>query len=48
MTLCEFNALTFDEKQSTLWEHGTFLDNNISEELRINCYALYRFFVEVH
>ena len=47
ITLYEFNALTLEEKQATTWKHGTFLDNYITEEIRINCYAIDKFFVEV-
>jgi hypothetical protein len=47
MTLYEFNVLTLEEKQTTVWDKGTFLDNYITEDIRINCYAIDRFFVEV-
>ena len=47
MTLYEFNALNFEEKQTTVWDKGTFLDNYITEDIRINCYAINKFFVEV-
>ena len=47
MTLYEFNILSLEEKQATVWEHGTFLDNYITNDIRINCYALDKFFVEV-
>jgi len=47
MTLYEFNALTLEEKQATTWKHGTFLDNYINQDIRINCYAIDKFFVEV-
>ena len=47
MTLYEFNSLTLEEKQATVWDKGTFLDNYITEDIRINCYAIDRFFVEV-
>ena len=47
MTLYDFNALTLEEKQATVWDKGTFLDNNITEDIRINCYAIDKFFVEV-
>ena len=47
MTLYEFNSLTLEEKQTTVWKHGAFLDNYITEDIRINCYAIDRFFVEV-
>ena len=48
MTLYEFNSLTFEEKQATVWDKGVFLDNHITDTQRINCYAIDMFFVEVH
>ena len=47
MTLYEFNVLTLEEKQATTWKHGTFLENYITEDIRIGCYAIDKFFVEV-
>ena len=47
MTLQEFNVLSFEEKYSTVIEQGIFLDNYITEDIRINCYAIDKFFVEV-
>ena len=47
MTLYEFNALSFEDKQKTVWDIGIFLDNHITKDVRINCYAIDRFFVEV-
>ena len=47
MTLYEFNILTLEEKQATVWDKGTFLDNYITKDIRINCYAIDKFFVEV-
>ena len=47
MTLYEFNVLNLEEKQTTVWDKGTFLDNYITEDIRINCYAIDKFFVEV-
>lgn len=47
MTLYEFNMLTLEDKQATVWEWGAFLDNYITEDIRINCYAIDKFFVEV-
>jgi len=44
MTLYEFNILTIEEKQTVVWEKGTFLDNYITEDIR---YAIDKFFVEV-
>ena len=48
MTLHEFNSLSFEDKQTTLWAHGKFLDYFITREQRIKCYAIDTFFVEVH
>ena len=47
MTLYEFNVLTLEEKQATVWNTDVFLDNYITEDVKINCYAMDRFFVEV-
>ena len=47
MTLYEFNILPLDEKQTTVWDKGTFLDNYVTETERLNCYAIDKFFVEV-
>jgi hypothetical protein len=47
MTLYEFNILTLGEKQNTVWDKGVFLDNYITEQVRINCYAIDKFFDEV-
>lgn len=33
MTLYEFNILTLEEKRATVWEQGTFLDNNITQAI---------------
>ncbi|MBN4070421.1 hypothetical protein JYT76_01950 [Olleya sp. AH-315-F22] len=47
MTLFVFNVLTLEKKQATVWDKGTFLDNYITKDIRINCYTIDRFFVEV-
>ena len=47
MTLNEFNVLTLEEKQTAVWEKGTFLDSYIIEDIRINCYAIDKFFLGV-
>jgi hypothetical protein len=47
MTLYEFNVFSLEEKQATVWDKGVFLDNYITKDIRINCYAIDRFFVEV-
>ena len=47
MTLYEFNSLTLEVKQTTTWKHDTFLENYITQDIRINCYAIDKFFVEV-
>jgi len=48
MTLYEFNALTFEEKLTLVFDIGVFLDNYVSVKERINCYAIDKFFVEVY
>ena len=40
MTLYEFNILTLEEKQATVWDKGIFLDNYITKDIKINCYAI--------
>ena len=47
MTLYEFNALTFGEKYKAVINKATFLDNYITEDIRMGCYAIDKFFVEV-
>ena len=47
MTLYKFNILSFEERYKTVIDKGTFLDNYITEDIRINCYAIDKFFVEV-
>jgi hypothetical protein len=47
MTLYDFNILSLEEKQATVWEKGVFLDNYITKDIKINCYAIDKFFVEV-
>ena len=47
MTLYDFNKLTLEEKKATVWDKGTFLDDYITEDIRINFYAIDKFFVEV-
>jgi hypothetical protein len=47
MTLYDFNKLSLEEKQATVWDMGTFLDNHITKDIKINCYAIDKFFVEV-
>jgi hypothetical protein len=48
MTLYEFNSLSIEDRYSTVWELGTFLDNYVTKGVKINCYAVNMFFVEVH
>ena len=47
MPLYDFNTLTFEEKQATVWDKGVFLDNYVTNDIRLNCYAIENFFVEV-
>jgi len=47
MTLYEFNILSFEDRYKAVIEQGVFLDNYITEDIRINCYAIDKFFVEV-
>lgn len=47
MTLYDFNKLSLEDKQTTVWNNGTFLDNYITKDIKINCYAIDKFFFEV-
>ena len=48
MTLYEFNILDLNERMEAVNQYGTFLDNYVTKTERINCYAIDKFFVEVH
>lgn len=47
MTLYEFNVLELNERMEAVNQYGTFLDNYVTKDIRINCYAIDKFFVEV-
>jgi len=47
MTLYEFNVLKLNERMEAVNQYGTFLDNYVTKDIRINCYAIDKFFVEV-
>ena len=47
MTLYEFNRLELNERMEAVNQYGAFLDNFITKDIRINCYAIDKFFVEV-
>jgi hypothetical protein len=47
MRLKEFNNLTFDEKLFRVVDEGTFLDNYVTRDIRMNLYAIGKFFVEL-
>ncbi|MFG6686231.1 hypothetical protein ACGK9U_06595 [Mariniflexile sp. HNIBRBA6329] len=47
MTLYNFNILSFEEKQAVVYDIGVFLDNYVTKDIRINCYAIDKFFVEL-
>ena len=47
MTLYEFNRLELNKRMESVNQCGTFLDNYITKDIRINCYAIDKFFVEV-
>jgi len=40
MTLYEFNALDLNERMEAVNQYGTFLDNYITKDIKINGYAL--------
>ena len=37
MTLYEFNALKLNERMEAVNQYGTFLDNYITKDIKINC-----------
>ena len=47
MTLYEFNRLELNERMEAVNQCATFLDNYITQDIKINCYAIDKFFVEV-
>lgn len=47
MTLYEFNVLDINNRMEAVNQYGAFLDNHISENERLNLYAINMFFVEV-
>ncbi|TJY35893.1 hypothetical protein [Pontimicrobium aquaticum] len=47
MLIKEFNNLEYEEKLFCVVDNGTFVDNYITNEVRINCYSLFNFFVEL-
>ena len=47
MPLYDFNILSLEEKQAVVWEKGVFLENYVTKDININCYAIEKFFVEV-
>lgn len=48
MTLYEFNILDENDKYQATWDLGTHIDTVVTKDLRINLYAINRFFVEVY
>ena len=47
MTNYEFNILELNERMEAVNQYGIYLDNYVTEDIRINCYAIDKFFVEV-
>ena len=47
MTLYGFNVLKLNERMEVANQYGTFLDNYITKDISINCYAIEKFFIEV-
>ena len=47
MTLKEFNKLDFDAKLYKVVDEGTFLDNYVTDDIRMNLYAVDMFYVEL-
>ncbi len=48
MTLYEFNSKPLYEQYAFLWKEGIYLDTLVQGELRLQLYAIDRFFVEIH
>ncbi|MEJ2113534.1 MAG: hypothetical protein P8X62_07560 [Flavobacteriaceae bacterium] len=38
---------SLEEKQAVVCEKGVFLENYVTKDIKINCYAIDKFFVEV-
>ena len=47
MTLYEFNLLEINQRMEAVNQYGVFLDNYVTKDIRINCYAIDKFFIEV-
>ena len=47
MTLKEFNNQDHDTRLFTVVDKGTFLDNYVTTDIRMNLYAIDKFFVEL-
>ena len=47
MTLEAFNNLNYDEKLLTVVDLGTFLDNYVTVDIKINLYSIDKFYVEL-
>jgi hypothetical protein len=47
MTLYEFNRLELNEHIEAVNQYGTFLNNYLTKDIRINCYAINKFFIEI-
>ncbi|MFH4965444.1 hypothetical protein V8G69_10605 [Gaetbulibacter sp. M235] len=47
MTLKEFNGLGYEEKLFIVMDKGVFLDNYVTTDIRMNLYAIDRFYVEL-
>ena len=47
MTLYEFNRLELEERMEAVNQYGIYLDNYVTYDIRLNCYAIAKFFVEV-
>ena len=48
MTLYNFKVLVINERMEAVDQHGTFEDNYVIKNVKINCYAKDRIFVDVH
>ena len=48
MTLYEFLILNEENQFQTVWDKGTHIDTVFQNNLRINLYAIDKFFVEIY
>jgi hypothetical protein len=47
MNLYQFNMINKDDKLKSVWKHGTFIDNYITDTEKTNLYGIDKFYVDV-